>query len=74
MSHDFSQKLFQFGDAHYTYRTYKGKECRGLMDYISDGYGWSKCSMMDFSRYITAEDTQKPCIRGTKLAFIRMNG
>ena len=59
MDHDFLE-----GQERYTYRTYKNEECRGLMDYIDDGVGWSKCSMMDFSRHITSGGTEQPCIKG----------
>ena len=68
MRHDFldGQKRFDedSGRRIYTYRTYKNEECRGLMDYIDDGVGWSKCSMMDFSRHITSGGTKQPCIEG----------
>lgn len=41
------------------YRKYKGEECKGLMDYTDDGIAWSKCSMLDFStflsQYVTSE-------------------
>ena len=65
MKHDWSETV-NFQEGEYIYREYKGKECRGLMDYIDDGVGWSQCSMMDFSRYITDGGTQKSCIRGMK--------
>ena len=46
------------------YRKYlnEPQDCRGLMDYVDDGTGWSKCSMMDFSRYLTSGGKKKPCI------------
>jgi len=48
----------------YVYRTYKDefKECRGLMDYINDGVGWSKCSASDFTRVLTNGGKNKPCL------------
>lgn len=68
MEHDFDQDIYDFwddrGKTNYTYRRYKNEECRGLMDYIDDGVGWSKCSMMDFSRYITSGGTKESCIKG----------
>jgi len=51
MEHDFKQDIFD-NEYRFEYREYKNEECRGLMDYIDDGVGWSKCSMMDFSNYI----------------------
>jgi len=51
MDHDFIQEIYDT-ERRFEYREYKGEECRGLMDYIDDGVGWSKCSMMDFSNHI----------------------
>ena len=65
MRHDFSECLSDIENKKYVYRKYNGEECRGLMDYVDDGIGWSQCSMMDFSRYITSGGTQKPCLEGT---------
>ena len=70
MRHDFSECLSDIENKKYVYRKYHGKECRGLMDYVDDGIGWSQCSMMDFSRYITwnsysSGGTWKPCLEGT---------
>jgi len=58
MAHDFKSKN------PYVYRKYQGerKSCRGLMDYIDDGVGWSACSARDFSRYITDGGTGTPCL------------
>ena len=62
MDHDFIQEIYDT-ERRFEYREYKGEECRGLMDYIDDGVGWSKCSMMDFSNYIV----QYPrCMKGTQ--------
>ena len=62
MEHDFKQDIFD-NEYRFEYREYKNEECRGLMDYIDDGVGWSKCSMMDFSNYIA----QNPrCMKGTQ--------
>ena len=50
------------------YRKYKGEECKGLMDYTDDGIAWSKCSMLDFStflsQYVTSEGIPT-CLRDT---------
>ena len=66
MAHDFSSQDKYGG---YTYRKYgtngyggSGSDCRGLMDYIDDGVGWSKCSARDFSRYITNGGQTSPCL------------
>jgi hypothetical protein len=58
MAHDFKSK------GPYVYRKYESEqnECRGLMDYIDDGVGWSSCSARDFSRYITNAGTSKSCL------------
>ena len=67
MDHDFKQDVY---DAYrktgilpkYEYRRYEYQEkCRGLMDYIDDGTGWSRCSARDFSRYLTSAGTKEPC-------------
>jgi len=68
MFHDFNDLLSNPRRKIYTYRTHpslpKGKSCRGLMDYIDDGSGWSKCSASDFSRSITHPDgSASPCIK-----------
>ena len=68
MDHDFDEDILKTQGI-YEYREYKGQECRGLMDYVDDGVGWSKCSMMDFSRKITFGDTQKPCIEGMLISI-----
>jgi len=62
MDHDFKGdgKLWHGG---YEYRQYQNEECRGLMDYIDDGVGWSKCSAIDFSNYITNAGTTDPCLK-----------
>ena len=61
MQHDFYRQ--QGGK--YFYRKYQkeAKDCRGLMDYIDNGVGWSKCSASDFSNYITNEGTREPCLK-----------
>ena len=63
MGHDFDQYVYDYRGI-YQYRTYESDsaDCRGLMDYIDDGLGWSKCSARDFSRYITSMGTKEPCI------------
>lgn len=62
MDHDFKQDVYNAGRG-YEYRKYEdGELCRGLMDYIDDGVGWSKCSARDFSRYLTSAGTQEPCL------------
>jgi len=64
MSHDFKQAEKDAGKG-YVYRKYDswGNDCRGLMDYIDDGVGWSKCSARDFSRYITNGGQSTPCLK-----------
>jgi len=53
MDHDFYKKeCDDSGYCKYWYRKYENEECRGLMDYIDDGTGWSKCSMLDFSQHL----------------------
>ena len=66
MAHDFSSKN------PYVYRKYQteASDCRGLMDYIDDGVGWSKCSARDFSRYLTDGGTKKPCIIKGNLVLV----
>ena len=63
MDHDFKQHVYDARQT-YEYRQYENdpRECRGLMDYIDDGVGWSKCSARDFSRYITSAGRKKPCL------------
>merc|ERR550539_2008352 len=63
MDHDFDQKKYNAGQG-YVYRKYQKskKDCRGLMDYIDDGVGWSACSARDFSRYLTSAGTTNPCL------------
>jgi len=63
MAHDFDQKKYNAGKG-YVYRKYQKskKDCRGLMDYIDDGVGWSACSARDFSRYLTSAGTTNPCL------------
>ena len=68
MAHDFYKKeRDDFGNVIYYYREYENEECRGLMDYIDDGVGWSKCSMLDFSQnlysYVSSEGIQN-CLGG----------
>ena len=66
LAHDFKSKN------PYVYRKYENenKNCRGLMDYIDDGVGWSKCSARDFSRYLTDGGTKKPCIIKGNLVLV----
>ena len=63
MAHDFDQKKYDAGKG-YVYRKYQKskKGCKGLMDYVDDGVGWSACSARDFSRYLTSAGTKKPCL------------
>lgn len=61
MAHDFKQDVYDSTDK-YEYRQYERVNCRGLMDYIDDGVGWSKCSARDFSRYIT-NGGETPCLK-----------
>ena len=70
MAHDFKSK------GPYVYRKYETEtnDCRGLMDYIDDGVGWSACSARDFSRYITDGGTAKrPCLLKGNLLFFLVN-
>ena len=72
MDHDFSKQPTQSNPTQpYVYRKYENedKECRGLMDYIDDGVGWSKCSARDFSRYLTQGGTKNPCNRKGNLVI-----
>jgi len=64
MAHDFKQAEYNAGNG-YVYRKFDswGNDCRGLMDYIDDGVGWSKCSARDFSRYLTNGGQSKPCLK-----------
>ena len=68
MYHDFDQDVYnKFSSTQdpkkmYKPRTHKGKPCRGLMDYIDDGVGWSQCSASDFSNHITSKGSVLPCI------------
>ena len=61
MQHDF----YMTKGNRYFYRKYgkETKQCRGLMDYVDDGIGWSKCSASDFSNYITNDGRQEPCLK-----------
>ena len=61
MDHDFVQETYDNGGG-YVYRKFEDAECRGLMDYIDDGVGWSACSARDFSRYLTNGGTSPPCL------------
>ena len=62
MEHDF------ISEDPFVYRNYMDdtSECRGLMDYVDDGVGWSKCSAADFSRFLTLGETRKAktCFNG----------
>ena len=68
MAHDFKQDVYNNGGG-YQYRKYEKetKDCRGLMDYIDDGVGWSKCSARDFSRYLTSAGTKTACLKSNTL-------
>ena len=74
MAHDFDQQKYNAGQG-YVYRKYqKSKEdCRGLMDYIDDGVGWSACSARDFSRYLTSAGTKDPCLKSKSSPFKYIN-
>ena len=74
MDHDFKQDVYNAGRG-YEYRRYQyGPQCRGLMDYIDDGVGWSKCSARDFSRYLTSAGTKEPCLgKGKTIENIMMH-
>ena len=64
MDHDFVQSTYE-STYEYVYRTYDTEssvECRGLMDYIDDGVGWSKCSASDFTNALTNRGQDKPCL------------
>lgn len=67
MDHDFDQNELDT-NKRYVYKSYnyESTKCRGLMDYIDDGVGWSRCSARDFSRYLTAGGNVKPrCLDST---------
>ena len=63
MDHDFKQDVYDAGQG-FEYRKYEyeSADCRGLMDYIDSGVGWSKCSARDFSGYLTSAGTKEPCL------------
>ena len=66
MDHDFDQDTYD-SDGSFVYRKYETEtdECRGLMDYVDDGVGWSKCSARDFSRTLTEGGSVDPqCLTG----------
>ena len=64
MAHDFDQDKYNQGITKYRKYQSDPSDCRGLMDYVDDGVGWSKCSARDFSRYITYGGRRKPCLAG----------
>ena len=70
MAHDFNQTIYN-AKQEYVYRKYQKskKDCRGLMDYIDDGVGWSACSARDFSRYLTSAGTKDPCLKSKSSRF-----
>ena len=63
MDHDFDTKKYNAGQG-YVYRKYQKskKDCKGLMDYLDNGVGWSACSARDFSRFLTKGGTTNPCL------------
>ena len=69
ISHEIGHNLGMQHDFHdmkgnrYLYRKYENQQCRGLMDYVDDGVGWSKCSASDFSNYITNDGKKDPCLK-----------
>ena len=67
MAHDFDQEKYDQGITKYRKYQSDPSECRGLMDYVDDGIGWSKCSARDFSRYITYGGRRKPCLAGNNV-------
>ena len=72
MDHDFDQDTYDSGGG-YVYRKYETEtdECRGLMDYVDDGVGWSKCSARDFSRTLTEGGSVDPqCLTGKYFIYI----
>ena len=61
MQHDFYKKKKK--KFHYRKNHNEKKNCRGLMDYVDDGVGWSKCSASDFSNFITDDGKKTPCLK-----------
>ena len=70
MEHDFDNKDPKTGK--YLYRKYadEKKDCRGLMDYIDDGVGWSACSALDFSYYLYDTANKIPCLLKGNLILV----
>ena len=72
MAHDFDQDKYNQGITKYRKYQSDPSDCRGLMDYVDDGVGWSKCSARDFSRYITSGGRRKPCLAGNNVKDINL--
>ena len=72
MAHDFDQDKYNQGITKYRKYQSDPSDCRGLMDYVDDGVGWSKCSARDFSRYITYGGRRKPCLAGNNVKDINL--
>merc|ERR550539_987423 len=68
MDHDFDQNEYNTNNE-YVYKYYNNgyTKCRGLMDYVDDGVGWSKCSARDISRFLMAGGLVKEprCLKST---------
>ena len=64
MEHDFRNDLSDGGTNPDTtvYRQRDGRNCRGLMDYVDNGVGWSTCSIRDFSQYLTNGGGHPRCL------------
>ena len=61
MAHDFRNDL-KSDSTRYVYRQRDGRNCRGLMDYVDNGEGWSTCSIRDFSQYLTNGGGHPRCL------------
>ena len=72
MAHDFDQDKYNQGITKYRKYQNDPSDCRGLMDYVDDGVGWSKCSARDFSQYITYGGRRKPCLGGNNLKSMNL--
>ena len=68
MSHDFLDgQETEEGDG-YVYRKWKGKPCKGYMDYNDYTNRWSVCSNNDFKKYLKY-GTRKICLRGKHVRY-----